>query len=382
MTGSIILYGSIEFQSPAVLLGDGEGREHRVGLRNARADAADDQQADRGSRAGSRHPPVHPDRAPARAHRSGAERLRLRRRHLRAGSGDARRGPRALGRPPCAPACRCERRGAQAADPDRAGAGARRGAPRQARLPRRARPTSCSPTSRSRAWMSCSPTRRSSSGSRVKAFNHKLGESPWACSERPSSWIGSGPPTAISPRSCRTPRCCCQPPTRRCATRSTRGSSASASTRTSSRRSTTARCSRRSPRRGTGCSSPRRSSNAHQRADRGPLVGMAPGVVEPLYAVTVERRITHPGVTAIADSARSVFDRARAFLIAAHEKGRKNRRLPGWGGPSFKDGHPRDADQTPHPARNRSMKRFTSPQIPDPVPVEVARGRSGSRTRR
>ena len=42
------------------------------------------------------------------------------------------------------------------------------------------------------------------------------------------------------------------------------------------------------------------------------LLGIAEGVVEPLYAVTVERRITHPGVTAIAESARSVFERARA----------------------------------------------------------------------
>ena len=42
------------------------------------------------------------------------------------------------------------------------------------------------------------------------------------------------------------------------------------------------------------------------------LIGLAEGVVEPLYAVTVERRITHPGVTAIADAAKTVFDRAQA----------------------------------------------------------------------
>lgn len=41
------------------------------------------------------------------------------------------------------------------------------------------------------------------------------------------------------------------------------------------------------------------------------LVGIAEGVYESLYAITVERRITHPGVTAIADSARGVFERAR-----------------------------------------------------------------------
>ena len=38
---------------------------------------------------------------------------------------------------------------------------------------------------------------------------------------------------------------------------------------------------------------------------------VAEGVIEPLYAVTVERRITHPGVTAIVDAAKGVFDRAR-----------------------------------------------------------------------
>ena len=41
------------------------------------------------------------------------------------------------------------------------------------------------------------------------------------------------------------------------------------------------------------------------------LLGEAEGVTEPLFAVTVERRITHPGVTAIAHSARSVFERAQ-----------------------------------------------------------------------
>lgn len=42
------------------------------------------------------------------------------------------------------------------------------------------------------------------------------------------------------------------------------------------------------------------------------LLMAAEGVLEPLYAVTVERRISHPGVTAIADAARSVFERVRA----------------------------------------------------------------------
>ncbi len=42
-------------------------------------------------------------------------------------------------------------------------------------------------------------------------------------------------------------------------------------------------------------------------------LGIADDIVEPLYAVTVERRITHPGVTAIAESARSVFERAKAL---------------------------------------------------------------------
>ena len=41
-------------------------------------------------------------------------------------------------------------------------------------------------------------------------------------------------------------------------------------------------------------------------------VAIADGVVEPLYAVTVERRITHPGVTAIAKAAKCVFERVRA----------------------------------------------------------------------
>jgi LysR family transcriptional activator of nhaA len=43
------------------------------------------------------------------------------------------------------------------------------------------------------------------------------------------------------------------------------------------------------------------------------LVGQIPGVQERFYAVTLSRRIKHPGVIAISDAAKS--------LVFAHESG-------------------------------------------------------------
>jgi LysR family transcriptional activator of nhaA len=40
-------------------------------------------------------------------------------------------------------------------------------------------------------------------------------------------------------------------------------------------------------------------------------VGVVPGVSERLYAISVERRITHPAVTAICDAARAIIDHGR-----------------------------------------------------------------------
>jgi LysR family transcriptional activator of nhaA len=42
-------------------------------------------------------------------------------------------------------------------------------------------------------------------------------------------------------------------------------------------------------------------------------VGVVPGVRELLYAVSVERRITHPAVTAVCAAARDLIDQRRSL---------------------------------------------------------------------
>jgi LysR family transcriptional regulator, transcriptional activator of nhaA len=53
-----------------------------------------------------------------------------------------------------------------------------------------------------------------------------------------------------------------------------------------------------------------------ERQYRVATVGLASGVRERLYAVSVERRIRHPGVVALADAARSLMEEGRVEKVS------------------------------------------------------------------